>query len=56
MLKFSGKDEDILDSFGDVISKEGELDAIVIKFDLLKSSYATMMIRELSKCASSLES
>lgn len=44
-----------MDGFGEVLQNHGDLDALIVKFNLQKSSYATMMIRELCKSPSSLE-
>ncbi|CAD8124141.1 unnamed protein product [Paramecium sonneborni] len=55
LFKYQNKDQDVVDSFGELQIDEGEYQGLLIKFKLKKSSYATMLIRELTKCPSTLE-
>ncbi|CAD8118419.1 unnamed protein product [Paramecium sonneborni] len=55
LFKYQNKDQDVVDSFGELLIDEGEYQGLLIQFKLKKSSYATMLIRELTKCPSTLE-
>ena len=55
MIKYQDKNSDLTDAFGNVTSKPGVFKALLLEFNLRKSSYATMLIRELTKCPSSLD-
>ncbi|CAD8099677.1 unnamed protein product [Paramecium primaurelia] len=55
LFKYQNKDQDVVDSFGELLIDQGDYQGLLIKFKLKKSSYATMLIRELTKCPSTLE-
>jgi len=56
VVSWSNWDDDILslDSFNPLytLDKEGDKKALVLQFSLLKSSYATMMLREITHSTS----
>ncbi|CAK62665.1 unnamed protein product (macronuclear) [Paramecium tetraurelia] len=55
LFKYQNKDQDVVDSFGELIVDQGTYQGLLFRFKLKKSSYATMLIRELTKCPSTLE-
>lgn len=58
--RFKNKDDDLLEAFEDLKTladrqKDGPHFAILLKFNLQKSNYATMLIREFCHISSSFE-
>jgi len=60
LIKFDDKKQDLVAPFypeeEDVNIEEGKFSALILRFSLSKGSYATMLMRELTKMSSSYDS